>query len=159
MSSTTDVDKGIRSAWGAPRRNVLSGGVLKRRAAQGRPSTLWDDRQQNVRSVFAGMVDLILGGYPFGLVVIIATSVQVAVESGEVTTRDFDADAVAGAEIVAGGFEIDRDLVDLARFHPDFFSEAFAIAGAQDALLHVVGGAIGVDVHQFRGEIGIFRRG
>ncbi len=60
-------------------------------------------------------------------------------------------------EVIAGGVEVDLNLVDATLFHPDFFGEAFPVARAYDSILDVVRGAIGVDIDEFRGEVSVLR--
>ena len=58
-----------------------------------------DDRECDHAGVLGGVVDLGVGDYAGGLVVVVAAGVEVAVEAGEVAAGDLDADAVAGIEV------------------------------------------------------------
>ncbi len=82
--------------------------------------------------------------------------VEVAVEAREVAAGYFEANDVAFEEDVAGGPEIDFVFVDFAGLEE--FCRAgggFAIAGAQDSFGEVLHVAIGPDVDEFCGEVGV----
>src|SRR5207247_929518 len=81
--------------------------------------------------------------------------VGVAVEAGEVRGTDLDAQAVAGLEEVAGGPEVDRVLVREAGLGAGGGAVAVTVAGAQEAVAEVGGVAVGVDVEQLGGEVGV----
>ncbi len=101
------------------------------------------------------VVDGGVGDDAGGLVVVVAAGVQVAVEAREVGAGDFDADAVACAEEVAGVHRGEGDLVDLVLLHPDGLVVALAVAKALDGLVEVVGGAVGQDVDDLDGDVGV----
>src|SRR5258707_9614422 len=94
-----------------------------------------------------------------GLVVVVAAGVQVAVEAGEVGAGDLDADSVAGVEVVAGVHRREGNLVDLVFFHPDGLVVAITVAEALDSLVQVVGSAVGKDVDDFYGDVGVLHVG
>ncbi len=108
-----------------------------------------------VLGVLGAVVDGGVGDDGGGLVVVVAAGVEVAVEAGEVGAGDLDADSVAGVEVVAGVHWGEGDLVDLVFFHPDGFVVAFTVAEALDGLVEVVGRAVGEDVDDFDGDVGV----
>src|SRR4051812_46195020 len=97
------------------------------------------------------------GDNPCGFVVVVAAGVEVAVPAREVAAADFDADAVAGAKFVGGGFEVDAGFVDGPGFEPDTAVEPLAVTQAQDALLDVEGAAVRVDIDEFGSDVGVTR--
>src|ERR1700739_160847 len=107
--------------------------------------------------VLAGMVDLVVCSYAFDFVVIAAAGVEVAVEAREIAAADFDAELFARSEVVAGLHGLEGDLVDLVLFHEDGrLVVAFAVAGALDVFVDVVGGAVGENIDELDGEVGVF---
>src|SRR5579864_4512280 len=102
-------------------------------------------------------MDYILRHYQFYFVVIVAAGVQAAVEAREVAARNLEPDAMPRRKIIAGRVQIDPQPVRFAWLHPDRLIEALAIPGAQDSVLEVEGGSVGIDVYQLRGEVGIAR--
>ena len=82
--------------------------------------------------------------------------VEVAVEAGEVGTGDFEADFVALAEEVAGGPEVDGVLEGLAGGDGLGGGESsVAVFGAEDAFGEVLDVAVGPDVDELGGEVGV----
>ncbi len=63
---------------------------------------------------------------------------------------------MACVEEVAGVHWGQGDFVDLVFFHPDGFVVSFAIAQALDGFVEVVGCAVGKDIDDFDGYIGVF---
>ncbi len=59
-------------------------------------------------------MDLVVGDDACRLLLIVATCVQIAVEAGKVAAADFETNSVAFEEDVAGGPEVDHELVHLA---------------------------------------------
>ena len=96
-----------------------------------------------------------MGGDGGGFVVVVAAGVEVAIEAGEVGSGDLDADAVAGGEEVGGDHGGEGDLVDFAVLHPDGFVVAVTVAEALDGLIEVVGGAVGENVDDLDGDVGV----
>ena len=105
------------------------------------------------------VVDRVVRHPPLGLVVVVAAGVQVAVVAGEVAARDLDPQPVAGAEHVRGREWAECHLVDRARFHADVPVEAVPVPHAQDRVVQVDGAAIGVDMGELDGEVGVGRVG
>ena len=82
--------------------------------------------------------------------------VEVAVEAREVAAGYFEANDVAFEEDVAGGPEVDFVFVDFAWLEEFCWAcGGFAIAGAQDSLGEILHVAIGPDVDEFCGEVGV----
>ena len=101
------------------------------------------------------MVNLRVGDDACGLGEVIPAGVQVAVEAREVGSGDFKPDAVAGGEEVARDHRGEGHLVDLVFLHPDLLVVAFAVAEPLDGFVEVVGGAVGLDVDQLGGDVGV----
>ena len=85
------------------------------------------------------------------------TGVRIGIELREVAGGDFEADFVAGFEEIAGGPDVDFIFVDLARDDGRGMGERIAVAGALDTVVEIDGGAIGEDIYELGGEIGIGR--
>src|SRR5215470_13128156 len=95
-----------------------------------------DDRDLDRRRILPRMVHGVTRDDALRLVVIVAACVQVAIEAREVAARDFDANAMAGFEVVARHHRPERYLVDLAIFHPDLWLVVtVAIAHALNGLV------------------------
>src|SRR5215510_14224562 len=93
--------------------------------------------------------------FPFSLVVLIATRVEITVEARKVTARDFQTDPVSGSEVITGGLKIDLDLVNFSLLHPNFLVKTFAITRAQNTLLHVESATIRLNIHEFCREVSV----
>ncbi len=94
------------------------------------------------------MVDCVLGYDPLCLVVVIPSSVQVAVETGKVAARYFHTYSVSRSKVIARSVDIDRTFVYLSRLHPDFLRKSFTIPGTRYPLLHVESSSIRENIHQ-----------
>jgi len=88
-----------------------------------------------------GFDELRIGGGGFA-------GVEVAVEAREVARRDFEANAVAFEEDVAGGPEVDFVFVDLAGLDEFGFAAGFAIAGAENSFGEVLRVPVGPDIDE-----------
>jgi hypothetical protein len=85
--------------------------------------------------------------YALYLIVIVAPSIHVSIETREVAARNFNPNTVAGGEIVASGHRLWNHFVDLAWFHPNGrLLVSFAIPKTLDGFVQVVGGAIRQDI-------------
>ena len=99
------------------------------------------------------------GSGPFGGVGGGFAGIQVAVKAREIAAGNFQADAVAGVEDVAGGPKIDGERIDLAGDERRGGGLGVAILGAEDSLGEIDGRAIGSDVDEFGGEVRVDRGG
>jgi hypothetical protein len=59
-------------------------------------------RQLDGRWILAGVMDNITRSYSNGFIIIVSTGIEVPVESGEITTGDFDPDAMALFKQITG---------------------------------------------------------
>src|SRR5215216_4663405 len=103
------------------------------------------------------VVDRVRRFLPLSFVVLVAAGVEIAIKARKVTTRDFETDAMARSEVIAGRLKIDFELVNFSRLHPHFLIKAFAITRAQDALLYVEGRTIGINVDEFSCKVRVRR--
>ena len=62
---------------------------------------LRDYRQNDVRHLASGVGNPVFGCRPLCFIVIASARIEVPVESGEVTARDLEANAVAGSKVIA----------------------------------------------------------
>ena len=90
-----------------------------------------------------------------GFVVIVAAGIEISDQAREVAARDLNPDAVTFTEHVAGRVQVDVDFVHAIRLHENLFFIACTIAGPQDAVLDVVGGAVRININQLDREIGV----
>jgi hypothetical protein len=95
------------------------------------------------------------GGGPLGRSGSAFAGVEIAIEARKVAAGDFQADAVAGAEDVTGGPEVDREMTYLAGRERCGRQLRVAIFGAKDAFGEIDGGAVWKNVNEFCGEIGV----
>src|SRR6185369_5391118 len=120
-----------------------------------RASGSWDHRQDDVRRIHARVMDRVGRDFPLSLVVVIATRVEVAIETREVTARNLEANTMTRQEIIARRLQIDPDFVNFPLLHPDFLVEALAVTSAQNAFLNVEGCGVRVNIDKLGGEIRI----
>src|SRR5204863_431650 len=73
----------------------------------------------------------------------------------EVAARDLEANAMPLEKHVAGDSCVDRDLIGLAGRREHGLLERFAITQPEDSVGQVARHAIGEDVHELGGEIGV----
>src|SRR5215217_2991381 len=99
--------------------------------------------------------DGLLGAEKPALVAEATAGVRIAVEARKVTARYVEADAMPPLEDIAGGADVDRDFSRLARPEQLRRGSAPAIARAQDAVVQRPRVAIGEDVGEPRGEVGV----
>ena len=86
---------------------------------------------------------------------LIFTSVHVAVEARKIAARDFETQTVAGAKYIARRPQVDDEPVDLAGVHENWARLRIAIARPNDSFGQIFREAVGPDVHEFAGEIGV----
>src|SRR5580698_8845705 len=86
---------------------------------------------------------------------LVGAGVQVAVEAREVAAADLEADDVAFLEGVGGGPEVHGDFVDLVGIDEVGLFVGITITHAKDAVGEVLGEAVGGDVNEHGGEVGI----
>src|ERR1700733_1442646 len=86
---------------------------------------------------------------------LVGAGVQVAVEAREVAAADLEANGVALLEDVSGGPEVDGDFVYLIGIHHTGLFVGVAVAHAEDAVGEVFGEAVGGDVDEHGGEVGV----
>jgi len=86
---------------------------------------------------------------------LVGAGVQVAVEAREIAAGDFEPDDVALLEGVGGGPEVDGNFVDLIGIDEVGLFIGIAVTHAQDAIGEVFGEAVGGDVDEFGGEVGV----
>ena len=85
--------------------------------------------------------------------------IQVAIEAREIAAGDFQAQHVAFVEDIAGGPEVEIEFVDLAWVQELGFLGGIAVARADNSFSQVLREAIGPDIDQFGGEVGVDRGG
>ena len=83
--------------------------------------------------------------------------VWVGLEAGGVAGGYGDADAMAGAEYKGCGPEVDLELVDLAGLHQLAFLDGIAMPRPDDTVQDYHASAVGVNVAELGGEVGIGR--
>ncbi len=105
------------------------------------------------------MVDGVVRHHEFSFIVIVAAGVQIADKTGEVTAGNLQPDTMTFKEYVAGGVQVDVKPIDSIGLHKYLLFKSFAVAGAQYAVLDIVGPAIRIDIDQFDCEVRVFCRG
>src|SRR5215210_5022657 len=93
-----------------------------------RPIRRRDDRQQDMRRVRPRVPDRLLGHADLAIPGELVAGVEVAVVAREVAGGDLDADAVPGAEEVAGDHQVDLIAVDLLGLEEARRAETLPIA-------------------------------
>ena len=88
---------------------------------------------------------------------LVFTGVEVAVEAREIAAGNFQAQAVAGEKDVASGPEVHRNVIDFARLGQFRPLNGIAITQAENALGQVLRESVGPEIHELRGEVGVFR--
>ncbi len=114
-----------------------------------------DDGQQDVRGAGAVVKNRLVGTAQLPLVRYGAAGVGVAVETREVAAGDFQADAVALLEFIAGHAGVNDDGVDVPGLREHRFFERLAVAEPQDSVGQVAGRAVRKDIDQLGSEIGV----
>ena len=90
------------------------------------------------------------------LVVVVAAGVEVSIEAREVAARHLDAQPVTRREMVARRQRLQRDLDDLAGFHPhEWLVVAIAIPHPLNRLVEIVGASVWIDIEDLHREIGV----
>src|SRR5579884_910054 len=89
----------------------------------------------------------------------LASGIQIAVPMWKITARHLKTDAVPRLENMRRRPEVDRVLVYLAGRDGFGGTQRFAIAGTDDPARDVDGDAVGRNVAQLSGEVGIRCRG
>src|SRR5262249_30899961 len=87
----------------------------------------------------------------------IASRIQVTVKPRKIAARDLQADAVTRRKIVTRGVQVDGQRIRAAWLHPDLPIETLAVTPAEDPVLQIEGGSIGIHIHELGGEVGIAR--
>src|SRR3984957_7528098 len=90
---------------------------------------------------------------------LVSAGVVVAVEAGEVAAAHLEADDVALLEGVGGGPEVHGDFVDLIGIDEVGLFVGIAVAHTEDAVGEIFGEAVGSDVNEHGGEVGVDGRG
>src|SRR5580700_1984902 len=99
-------------------------------------------------------MDFVVGHDAMGFIEVVAAGVEVAVELREIAAADLEAQLVPGREVDAGLHGLERDFVDFAFFHPDWWlGIAFAIAGTLNILFDIVGRAVGQHLDELHGKV------
>src|SRR5208283_3777753 len=114
-----------------------------------------DDGKDDSRGAARGVMDRLYGFRCLRHQVASEAGVRVPVELGEVAAGYLDPDAVVPAEDVAGGHEVYSELIDLARDEKSRRPHRLSEAGAYDSVAQVSCVAVGMDVDQLGGEIGV----
>src|SRR5439155_22980873 len=83
--------------------------------------------------------------------------VWVAIKPREVAAGDFQTDAMALFEEVAGDPQIDSVLLDCFRLKEFGLGHSFAKASAEYSLAEIEGATIRIDIDEFSREIGVLR--
>src|SRR6185437_12319546 len=96
-----------------------------------------NDGQQHVGRLLFGMMHAVVRHLPYRFVEIIAARIEIPVEARKIGTADFESNAMAGREVVAGRIHGYVDGVDLPRLHPHLLFEALAIARSQYTVLQI----------------------
>src|SRR5580698_9494327 len=100
------------------------------------------------------MMDFVVGLDAMGFIEVVAASVEVAVELGEIAAADFEAQLVSGRKVDAGLHGLERDFVDFAFFHPHGrLGIPFAIAGTLNIFFDVVRRAVGQHLDELHGKV------
>ena len=86
---------------------------------------------------------------------LVGAGVVVTVEAGEIAAADLKADGVAFLECVGGGPEVHGDFVDLIGIDEVGLFVGVAVAHAEDAVGEIFGEAVGGDVDEHGGEVGV----
>jgi len=84
---------------------------------------------------------------------VVLSGIHIAIESGEVAAADFEANAVAFAEDVTGGPDVDREFIDLAGVQKRGLLLRIAITRAKDAFRKILREAIRGDIYEFGSEV------
>src|SRR2546425_1244648 len=85
------------------------------------------------------------------------SAVRVSVKARKVAAGDFEPDAMAALEEIAGDPKINLERLCLARLEQEFPGRAVPVARADDAIAQVVGLSVRVHVRQLGGKIRIAR--
>src|SRR4051812_7856604 len=101
------------------------------------------------------VIDLLVRYELFGVFAKLMTGIRVRVILREVAARNLDADAVALLEQVAGGPEVNVELVDLVRRQQVLLPKGFVVAPANNSLEQDFGVAVGSDVYDFARKVGV----
>ena len=107
------------------------------------------------------MQDGLVGGDQFAVLAKSMAGVGIAVPAREVAASDVQANAMALLEDVAGGPQVDDVFVGFARLNQRGRGalREIAVAGANDAIVKILGVAIGIDIDEASDKIGIRRAG
>ena len=101
------------------------------------------------------MMDAGLHGYSGRFIVVTPAGIEVPLEAREVASGYLDPDPMSWSEKIAGRHGAHLHLVDLPFFHEHFFVISFAVAKPLYRLVEVVCLAIGMDIQELQGDVGI----
>ena len=113
--------------------------------------------QHDVRSVPFPVVDSLPGDLHPVVLADRRPCILVTIEPGEIAAGYIDPHPVALLEKVAGCPEVDNECIDPTRLNQRRFGPGGPKAGANNAVLEVVGVAVGTNVDQFGGKVSIDR--
>ena len=103
------------------------------------------------------VIDGVGRGYRLMARDVVCPRIEVPIKARKVAAADLKSDPVSFAEDVAGCPDVDGKLVRLTGIQQSGLLLRVAVAGAEDAFRQILREAIGADVYQFGGEIGIDR--
>ena len=106
---------------------------------------------------FAVMKDRLSSCTRLGPVSHSPTSIKIAIEAIEIAARDLEPDPVPALEQIASRDQVDRELIRSSRFHQSAATRAGAVTPTNNALAEIGRIAIGGDIDQPGGEIGVGR--
>ena len=119
--------------------------------------SLWsgDHRENQGRGVIGVVEDGVGGADEIFAGGLVGSGVEVAVEAGEVAAADLKADDVTLLKSVGGGPEVYGDFVDLVGIDEVGLFVGVAITHAEDSVGEIFGEAVGSDVNEHGGEVGV----
>ena len=113
--------------------------------------------QHDVRGVLFHVMNSLPGGLQPVVLAERRARIRITIEAGEITAGYLDPYPVARFEKMAGCPEVDNECIDPTRLNHRRFGPGGPKAGANNAVLEVVGVAVGTNVDQFGGKVGIDR--
>ena len=113
-------------------------------------------RQHNTRWILFRVINRLCSFRPFGLSRKVPAGVQVPIETGKITARYFDTDAMPFFEDVACCPEIDMILVNFAGFDIRGICITVTETGANDTVAEIYSSPVRIHIKKFSGEIGIY---
>src|SRR6185437_12854659 len=138
---------------GGPRREAEPAAfTLVARRARGRSGY---DGKHDRRWVLLPVVDYVVRDERILLIVVVPPGVQVSFEVWKIAARHLDANAVARQEGVARSQRAELHLVHLTRLHEHRMIPAVAPTYTLDALVEIVGFAVGIHVDELDRQVGV----